>query len=88
MSLRFATFFDDIFNSLLTQLKLRAKLQHTEQVDSAIWLLLEQALPSTAILIDDALTEDKHANIGRPLCIRYTCQEGTSVIMGQFPALA
>ncbi|KAL2888495.1 triacylglycerol lipase [Ceratocystis lukuohia] len=83
ISLNSQSYFDDMYGSLLGQLRSKASLQQIKQADSAIKLLSEQPRLSAAIITDEALTETKNSHVYEAV-LQYVRQGGTAVIMGHF----
>ena len=83
VSLHLQPFFDDMYGSLLAELKSKATLRRAEEANLAIRLLSEEPPPLAALVTDEALTTKQNARVWDAV-LQYVRQGGTSIVMGTF----
>jgi len=95
ISLHEKSFFDDMYDSLLSAIMAKANLQRALDADLALRLLRPQPepqpqpqpkpKPSAVLLTDDALALEANAHVWEAV-LDYVRQGGTAIIMGHFPS--
>ncbi|KZL85752.1 triacylglycerol lipase [Colletotrichum incanum] len=82
ISLKYESFFDEIYADLLTRLRQKADIQWGKQSSSAL-SLIQQSPPPTAVLITDAALTEESPRVWDAI-IAYVGQGGTAIAMGHF----
>lgn len=85
ISLNFQPYFDDIYGSILAQLRSKANLYHAKEADSAIRLLSDEPTPLVVLITDEALSINRNVGVWNAV-LQYVRHGGTSVVMGNFPS--
>ncbi|KAL6881654.1 ribonuclease H-like protein [Trichoderma longibrachiatum] len=83
VSLNRLSFFDSMYDSLLSKLRADSTFQRVEDGPSAIRMLLEEPRPDAVLVTDEALTLKKNAAVWDAV-LKYIRRGGTAVCMGHF----
>ncbi|KAL6898553.1 ribonuclease H-like protein [Trichoderma evansii] len=84
ISLNHRSFFDAMYDSLLTKIRASSVFQRVEDGKSAIRMLQKDPQPYAVLITDEALTFRENAPVWDAV-LKYIRQGGTAVIMGHFP---
>ncbi|TFA99286.1 Ribonuclease H1 [Trichoderma ghanense] len=83
VSLNRLSFFDSMYDSLLSKLRVGSTFQRVEDGVSAIRMLLEEPRPDAVLVTDEALTLRENAAVWDAV-LKYVQHGGTAVCMGHF----
>ncbi|KAF5700391.1 transcription factor Rba50 [Fusarium mundagurra] len=76
-------YFDQLYESLLTEIQLKADFSRAKHADSAARQLSEQPSPTAVLITDESISDYRNHHLWRAV-LRYVRKGGRAVVMGNF----